>query len=78
MMMMDHLTQIGGMHMDSSEMEREWKRLSQRSNDLEFDIGVLESRLMYRDTLEKQLTEKYTEYHAVTAKLRKLGVRMNQ
>ena len=76
--MMDHTTQIGGTSMDSSEMEREWKKLSQRVTDLEFDIGVLESRRMYRDTLEKQLNEKYTEFHAVTAKLRELGVRMNQ
>ena len=73
--MMDHLTQIGVTHMDSSEMEREWKKLSQRSNDLENDIRMLETGINVR---QKLLAEKKAEFHMTCDRLRKLGVRMNQ
>ena len=75
---MDHTTQTGVTCMGNTDQEREWKKLSQRSNDLAYDIEVLESRIKYRDTLEKQLADKKAEFHAVNNKLRRLGIRMNQ
>lgn len=77
------MTQTGGTCMDSSEktqaeMEREWNRLSKRSNDLLEDIYTLEIRIKYRDSLEKDLAAKKAEHSAVCARLRELGVRMNQ
>jgi hypothetical protein len=61
--------------MDSSKMLKEWKELSQRSNDLEDDIAALLFRLNRNDKL---LADKKAEFHAVNDKLRKLGVRMNK
>ena len=73
--MMDHTTRIGVTSMDNTEMEKEWKELSQRSNDLEDDIAALLFRLNRND---KQLADKKAEFHAVNNKLRRLGIRMNQ
>ena len=64
------MTQIGDMSMDSIEMEREWKRLSQISNNLEDDIRVIEIGINVR---QKLLAEKKAEFHAVNEKLVKLG-----
>ena len=67
---MDHTTQTGGTCMDSSEMLKEWKELSQRSNDLEDDIRALEIRVAI---IQKRLVEKKAEFHEVNARLTAFG-----